>query len=37
MGEFGPPEISGQGSHYGLHHGYWDYKGMHEDENTIVI
>ena len=27
------PESSGQG----LHHGYWDSKGMHEDENTVVI
>jgi len=26
------PEMSGQGSH----HGYWDSKGMHEDENTVI-
>jgi len=27
------PEMSGQGSH----HGYWDSKGMYEDENIVVI
>jgi len=27
------PEMSGQG----LHHGYWDSKGMYEDENTVII
>jgi len=27
------PEMSGQG----LHHGYWDSKGMYEDENIVVI
>jgi len=27
------PEMSGQGSH----HGYWDSKGMCEDENTAIV
>ena len=27
------PEMSGKG----LHHGYWNSKGMYEDENTAVI
>ena len=35
------PEMSGQGSHYGSHygphHGFWDSKGMYEDEYTAVI
>jgi len=31
------PEMSGQGSHYGLHHGFWDSNGMYEDEYTAVI
>ena len=31
------PEMSGQGSHYGSHHGYWESKGMYEDENSIVF
>jgi len=31
------PEMSGNGSHYVLHHGFWECKGMYEDENTILI
>ena len=31
------PEMSGHGSHYGSHNGFWDSKGMYEDENTIII
>ena len=31
------PEMSGQGSHNGLHHGFWESKGMYEDEYTAVI
>ena len=30
------PEMSGQGSHYGPHHGFWDSKRMYEDEYTAV-
>ena len=28
------PEMSGQGSHYGSHHGYWESKGMYEDTKS---
>jgi len=31
------PEMSGYGSHYCPHHGFWDTKGMYEDKNTILI
>jgi len=29
--------MSGHGLHYGSHHGFWESKGMYEDENTIVF
>jgi len=31
------PEMSGHDSHYGLHNGFWDSKGMYEDKNAIII
>jgi len=31
------PEMSGHGSHYGLHHVFWESKGMYEDEDTFII
>jgi len=31
------PEMSGEGSHYGTHHGFWDSKGMYEDKYTAII
>ena len=32
-GNWTTSEMSGQGSH----HGYWDSKGMYEDENTVIV
>jgi len=31
------PEMSGHGSHYVSHHGFWEFKEMYEDKNTIII